>query len=307
MTSQASFRIAAAARAAGLSPDVLRAWFRRYEVVPSTRTAAGARALDADAIERLRLLRGLVERGHAIGQLVDRSNGELALALGAHQGTPHDAHLDAIVVGVVDAIVAFDLEAAEEALARAGALLEPREFVLSVVSPLLRELGERWAKGRIESAQEHAASVIVRNVLAPFLRQRGRAAGPVALFATLGGERHEFGAIGATVLASEHGWRARYLGSDLPVAEIAEMARRLNAAAVCVSQPTAVSAPALAELRAALPRETALIAGGAGARAIRGVVRLRRLAELTDALDAIGARSVGDRAGRRRAGAQPSR
>ncbi len=286
MTDEGAFRIAAAARAAGLSADVLRAWFRRYDVVPTTRTAAGARVVGPKAVERLRLLRALVERGHSIGQLVARTDAELARALGTHQGTPHDAHLEAIVIAVIDALVGFELSDAEETLARAGALLDPREFVLSVVAPLLHELGERWAKGQIHVAQEHAASVVVRNVLSPFLRQRAHATGPIAVFATLGGERHEFGAIGATVLAGEHGFRARFLGSDLSAPEIVLMAQRLRASVVGVSMPTAASVAELAALRAALPAEVGVVAGGAHARSMRGVVHLTRLADLEAALDA---------------------
>src|SRR5512144_289316 len=53
----------------GLSPDVLRAWERRYRVVTPTRTDGGQRLYSDLDVERLLRLRRLTDQGHAIGRI----------------------------------------------------------------------------------------------------------------------------------------------------------------------------------------------------------------------------------------------
>ena len=62
----------------GLTPHVLRAWERRYGVVSPARTDGGQRLYSDLDIERLRLLRRLTDRGHAIRRIALLPIAELA-------------------------------------------------------------------------------------------------------------------------------------------------------------------------------------------------------------------------------------
>jgi DNA-binding transcriptional MerR regulator len=53
----------------GLTPHVLRAWERRYAVVSPSRSSGGQRLYSDLDIERLRRLRRLTARGHAISRI----------------------------------------------------------------------------------------------------------------------------------------------------------------------------------------------------------------------------------------------
>lgn len=57
------------ARLAGVPVATLRVWERRYAVVDAPKSAHGQRLYSAHDVQRLRLLRQLTERGHAIGTL----------------------------------------------------------------------------------------------------------------------------------------------------------------------------------------------------------------------------------------------
>jgi len=63
----ARLRSGTAARLAGVPVSTLRVWERRYGVVAAPKTATGQRLYTAHDVQRLRLLRGLTDRGHAIG------------------------------------------------------------------------------------------------------------------------------------------------------------------------------------------------------------------------------------------------
>ena len=62
-------RSGSAARMAGVPVATLRVWERRYGVVAAPKTATGQRLYTAHDVQRLRLLRQLTERGHAIGTI----------------------------------------------------------------------------------------------------------------------------------------------------------------------------------------------------------------------------------------------
>jgi len=57
------------ARLAGVPVATLRIWERRYGVVDGPKSATGQRLYNGHDVQRLRLLRQLTERGHAIGTL----------------------------------------------------------------------------------------------------------------------------------------------------------------------------------------------------------------------------------------------
>jgi cobalamin-dependent methionine synthase I len=113
-------------------------------------------------------------------------------------------------------------------------------------------------------------SSTMRNILGSFLRLYSRPeASPRLLFATLSGERHEIGTLGAAMLAASSGLGVAYLGPDLPAREIVESVRPA-AAQVLVLGLTATLAGKVneRELRTIvrdLPKDVELWAGGRAA------------------------------------------
>jgi len=261
---EATYALGAVSRLTGLSPHVLRAWERRYGAVQPLRTAGGTRRFRESDVARLRLLRAAVAAGHPIGAIAGLSDAELRRRA---EPAPDDA---SVPLGpLLAAVERLDVEEVERGLGLQLAALGPRRFATEVAAPLLREVGEAWAAGRMGIASEHMASAIVRNLLGGALRRRASSgdAGPV-VFATPAGERHELGALIGAVIAAEAGGNTVWLGSDLPVSEIVNAARRLGARAVALGLVTIEEAEGertLRELRGQLPAECELWVGGSGA------------------------------------------
>lgn len=65
----ARLRSGTAARLAGVPVATLRVWERRYGVVAAPKTATGQRLYSGHDVQRLRLIKQLTERGHAIGTI----------------------------------------------------------------------------------------------------------------------------------------------------------------------------------------------------------------------------------------------
>jgi DNA-binding transcriptional MerR regulator len=71
------FNIGAVARLTGIARERIRIWERRYGVVVPHRDAANNRLYSQDDIDRLIVIRRLVDAGHAIGQIANLSRSEL--------------------------------------------------------------------------------------------------------------------------------------------------------------------------------------------------------------------------------------
>jgi PAS domain S-box-containing protein len=186
---------------------------------------------------------------------------------------------------IVAAIESFDYPAANAELGRLAALLPAREFVGSVVFPLMRLVGERWHNGTLTMAQEHMTSALLRSLMGSMVRLHSPSTQPVRiLFATPSGELHEFGVLAAAMLAGARGFEPLYLGPNLPAAEIVAAAERILPRAVLLGitlgDPASVTLADLNLIASALPECTELWLGGRGVEKVLATVEPGRVLAL---------------------------
>ncbi len=281
----------------GLTPHVLRAWERRYQVVVPSRSEGGQRLYSDLDVQRLVLLRRLTERGHSIARLAGASQEDLERTA-RDDGGPRSVERKplAAVSGSEDFRLAAlnaarRLDAAElhVVLERAAVTLGVPAFLDQVVSPTLRGIGDGWSDGTVSIAQEHLASGVVRRVLGWILRvyEIGNSA-PRLVVATPPRQVHEMGAMLAGAAAAAEGWDVTYLGADLPIAEILASVGQVDARGVALSIVYPAIDPGLVsdleELRMGLGSRTPLLLGGFAASQDRE--RLTTLgAQVVDSLD----------------------
>lgn len=80
-------RSGAVARMLRMPVATLRVWERRYHLTDSPRSPSGQRLYTADEVRRLALIRQLVDRGHAIGQLAPLDMAQLQQLASRHART----------------------------------------------------------------------------------------------------------------------------------------------------------------------------------------------------------------------------
>jgi len=83
---EAGYRIGAVCRLTGISQHVLRVWEKRYGVVEPLRSETDRRLYRESDINRLSLLKALVDRGQAIGSIADLDNDALEQRLQQAEG-----------------------------------------------------------------------------------------------------------------------------------------------------------------------------------------------------------------------------
>lgn len=147
---------------------------------------------------------------------------------------------------------------------------DPSSLYLELLGPALRSIGERWAAGALDVADEHRASAIALRLigrLGPLFRPRGRRRGTVVIGAATG-DPHAIPSAMVADLVRARGYEVVDLGADVPprsFATASAAARGLRAVAIVVSDASCVGA--VAEAVAAV-REAGVtvpvLAGGSG-------------------------------------------
>lgn len=219
-------RIGELSRRVGVNPELLRAWERRYGLLRPSRSPGGFRLYsDADAarVERMKeyLAQGLSAAEAA--RLVVTA--ETARPRATLDGAPL---LDSALVDLRRALAGFDETGAQDALDRLLASFGLDTVLRHAVLPLLRELGESWARGETTVAQEHFTSNLLRGRLLALGRGWGRGAGPRALLACPPGEQHDLGLVVFGLALHERGWRVTFLGADTPIETLRDTAQRVS-------------------------------------------------------------------------------
>ena len=211
-------------RRLGVSTDLLRKWERRYAVLKPGRTIGNQRLYSHLDEARARVMLRHVRDGVPAAQAA-----ELAIATRFRIATSATSKttIDQLSVARVEmkaALERYDETTAEQAIEKLFASAAPATVIRDVFLPYLQEIGDRWADGHLNVAQEHFASAFVHSRLMALARGWDRGLGPRALLACAPGEQHTLALIAFGIALHELGWRITYLGADTPIPTVIEAA-----------------------------------------------------------------------------------
>lgn len=227
-------RIGQLAEATGVDATVLRTWEARYGVPVPERTEGGQRRYPQREVERMRAMRSMVDSGYRASEAARM----VTATLPREGGAPQAPNLDRARDDLTSRLVAGDMGAIA-VLDRLVAALPVEDVIEDVVVPIMREVGDRWADGRITVAEEHAATWLVSSWVGSQVRSmppplhKG-----LIVTAAPQGERHELGLELLGLLLRRQGIAVLHLGSDLPPDDLAAMAKVKGATCICLSAST---------------------------------------------------------------------
>jgi DNA-binding transcriptional MerR regulator/methylmalonyl-CoA mutase cobalamin-binding subunit len=286
--SSALISIAAVERDTGLSKDTLRVWERRYGFPQPLRDAFGERVYPLEQVDRLRLVKRLMDQGYRPGKIMGHAPAELqalAEASGASRSVAV-AELTPELAQFIALVRSHEVEELRSQLAQMQVRIGLARFAIEVVGPLTELVGEAWTRGELEVFEEHLYTEAIQGVLRQAIGGIPRPGlRPRVLLTTVPGEPHGLGLLMAEAMFALEGARCISLGVQTPLWDIVLAARAQNADVVALSFSSlpgpAIVLDSLRELRGKLPGSTELWAGGGSAtlqrRAPPGVQVLRGL------------------------------
>jgi DNA-binding transcriptional MerR regulator/methylmalonyl-CoA mutase cobalamin-binding subunit len=265
--------IAAVERDTGLSKDTLRVWERRYGFPTPGRDAIGERTYSLDQVEKLRLIRRLMEAGHRPGRIVPLPLAELQILSDSTVDQPQrgvEVALGSSDLRVhLDMIRAHDVRGLRAELTRLLSRFGVGRFVMEVVGPLNAAVGDAWIRGQMEVFEEHTYTevmqVLLRQAIAS-IPEPPREARPRVLLTTFPGEPHGLGLLMAHAVLALDGAEVISLGTETPLWDtvLAAAAHRADIVALsftgCMNPNQIVDG--LTELRSKLPPPVRIWSGG---------------------------------------------
>lgn len=295
-----ALNIAAVERETRIGKDTLRVWERRYGFPQPQRDVNGERLYPLAQVERLRIVKRLLDAGHRPGRVVPldltalRRLGQLGAEdpTGPREGlAPATAAEPDGMAALLDIVRSHDPMRLRRALAQALLRKGLGRFVVETALPLAQEIGRAWAGGRLAVFEEHLGSDALATALRAALAGAPEATAgsrPRVLLSTLQGEAHGLGLLMADALFTVEGCVCMNLGCQTPAKDLVDAARAFGADVVAISSSSASSpaqvGSALAELRAQLPAELPLWAGtphpALHRRGVPGVLMLARLEDI---------------------------
>lgn len=282
-------------RETGLSKDTLRVWERRYGFPTPARNEHDERVYSDEQVQRLRVIRRLLDSGLRPGKIVGLPAGELAsVAPPRAKGRRVIAELKDSTQLAFQMIVGHQAEELRSHLIQRLMHLGLRQFILEVVVPLNVMVGDAWLQGSIEIFEEHLYTNQVQALLQHALGALSAPnQTPRVLLTTLPGEEHQLGLLMAHAFFAMAGAQCLSLGTQTPIADIlkAADAHRIDIVGLsCTANSLRAAQSPLVALRERLGRDVELWVGGTAALLdSRPGDSIRRVRSLTDIGDAVSA------------------
>ena len=288
--------IAAVERDTGLGKDTLRVWERRYGFPTPGRDAFGERVYPLDQVEKLRVIKRLMDQGYRPGRIVALPIDELQRLSSGMVGEPQT--LQSSYEKAHDGLRAYlrliqdhDVQGLRHSLGQALAHQGLKHFVTDVVAPLTTMVGDAWMVGDLQVHEEH----LFTECMAGFLRQAigaasepGQDGKPVVLLTTFPQEAHGLGLLMAESMMVLQGARCLSLGTQTPLRDIVDAARVHHVDIVALSFTPSMNPKhvlnGLQELRKTMDPRVEIWAGGRcpilQRRKVEGVLVLNGLGDI---------------------------
>lgn len=285
--SKRTWTIAEVERETGLGKDTLRVWERRYGFPVPSRDSVGERIYPDEQVQRLRLIKRLMDVGHRPGKVVQlpwdelqalsqttsthKGHAQLA-ATGAHLDDV-DEWLDMLKQGRTDWI----RQKLQSLILKKGL----GHVVEDQIAPLCVMVGDAWLRGELSVYQEHLFTESVQSVMREAIAavesigQSQSSHRPRVLLTTTPNEQHGLGLLMAECHFALESCPRFVLGTSTPISEIVQAVQHLDIDVVALSYSAFAAKQdvlkSLAQLRQQLPAHVEIWAGGAGVPAAKKV------------------------------------
>ncbi len=267
-----TFSIAAVERDTGIGKDTLRIWERRYGFPQPDRDAYGERCYSLEQVEKLRIIKRLLDLGHRPGRIVAQPVEALQRLSQGQSGAPQKMAVSGTIPELRDfmaCIQGHDADGLRRKLHQAVAAMGHFRFVTELVAPLNTAVGDAWMRGELQIFEEHLYTESITAVLRQAIHhipQPGPESSPRVLLTTFPQESHGLGLLMAECLMALEGCQCISLGTQTPLRDIvmSVAAHQVDVLALSFSislNPNHVL-DGLNELRQQLPASVAIWAGG---------------------------------------------
>jgi methanogenic corrinoid protein MtbC1 len=281
-------------RLTGFGIEQLRKWRQRFGFPPAQYDASGRAVYARESVDRLLVIKRLLEAGRRPGQVVARTAAENLKTLDELNLFKPDVGRSDSINALIRLLAGSDSEGFRVLLHQQRGERSMLDFVQHTIAPLMVGIGDAWLSGEIDVYHEHlCSSMIERYLIAETLKSKPKPAFPVFLFALPPGERHQLGLLMVEAVMAEAGAFIVNMGTEIPLNSLQLAATECKADVVALTfsfaYPPRDVVPTLAHLRRLLLPRTLLWAGGAGLLPVKRMPKgVRAVIQFDEAVKALG-------------------
>ncbi len=244
------YKIGTLARESGISPGLLRAWEKRYELWTPERGSGGQRLYSEEDLHLVCHIAKATQQGLRIGELAALGRENLLQQIEDENQTSQKKQVDAAgnfsdnvlesyITPLVTAAETVNFKAIRDGLNRALLELSPDRVVYEVIHPAMVKVGEAYLNGKITIAGEHLISSLGEYYLRNCIEQASQAAlekerTPV-LCSCFPEEEHRLGLLVVMYTLAREGCEPVYLGSSLPLKSLERAIMQIQPQSVWLS------------------------------------------------------------------------
>lgn len=265
--------IQAVERETGVSKELLRMWERRYGFPQPARDTQGDRIYPMDQVNRLRLLRRLIEQGFRPGKIISLASNELDALLKA-QGQDVQQSFPELEKELLSALQSQDPGRVRAYLSHQLVSLGLQRFVVDFLAHATAVVGDSWMRGDIQVHEEHLFTEQVQGLVRNAISNLSPSTQPPrVLLTTPPDELHTLGILMVEALLRLDNVDAVSYGAQMPLRDVVQAVSRhrmhVVALSISASFPATRAVEYLEELRFRLPASVDIWAGGAALRSSR--------------------------------------
>ena len=285
ISNKKTWSIAEVEQETGLGKDTLRVWERRYGFPLPDRDANGERLYPADQVQRLRLIRRLINLGHRPREIVSQPIEKLTLITKAESEKRNDSNeqieSETLLPQVenpetwLEWLKQDQSDLMRQKLQHVVLSKGLAHLVDDYIAPLCVFVGQAWIRGELSVYQEHLFTEVVKSVMRESVAALDAVSPadlsgkrPRVLLTTTANEHHLLGLRMVECYLAISNCPRFVLGASTPTSDILQAADRLQADVIALSFSSFASRQSIlhsiADLRGQLPQTVDLWVGGAG-------------------------------------------
>jgi DNA-binding transcriptional MerR regulator len=244
------FTIKAAERISGIKAHTLRVWEQRYGILqPSRKKDSNHRVYSNSEMKALLKIVYLYHKGMKISDIAILNSGEVEELI--QQSYKGELSIEGYLVVLKEAMIDFDEVSFERKLDEAVRQMGMKETLLTIVFPLLNQIGLLWLTDKVVPGQEHFASNIIMRKLIRAIDEvvinRVQRSGLILLF-TPENEFHEIPLLFFRYLLMLNGYNTVYLGVSVPLHVVNIYLEKYKATHILVHFTSNLQAPEIPEI-----------------------------------------------------------
>lgn len=272
----------------GISKELLRKWESRYGFPEPLRDEGDNRLYSLEQIQRLKLIKRLIDDGARPGKVVPLPEEQLKALIEKKRTESSPIVLLDSDLPLLEWLQAKNPTLLRQKLKEDLQKLGVTAFILHRLPALNVFIGEAWVKGLIGIHDEHLYSEIIQSLLRDATAHiQFATAAPRIIITTPPNELHALGNLMLETVLRVEGVDCISLGIQTPINDLAIAAQEFEADIVALSfssyYPKRRILPLLKDLRLQVPAGIQIWAGGAGVlglqRSPRGIVIVQHIAD----------------------------